>query len=126
MTYQIYYLPKEESEGSRGYTLFDIEYYQKPCEKSGNWYSEISCLPIVEGIALFIKDSVGNKNFDFKEFLRDAHEIQEVRGLLYEYYNNKPRPSDDANDFHYHVFGKALEVMINEFSKKYGLFVNRD
>lgn len=29
MTYQIYYIPRGEQNNNRGYTLFDIEYYQE-------------------------------------------------------------------------------------------------
>lgn len=43
-----------------GYTLFDIEYYQKQSDRSKDWYSEIDCLPVVEGIAYFLKDSFKN------------------------------------------------------------------
>lgn len=126
MTYQIYYSPKGEEKNSRGYTLFDIEYYQKQSDKTKEWYSEIHCLPIVEGIAYFLKDSLNNKDFSFEEFVKESGEIQEIRGLLYERYDNKPKPSTDANHFHYHVFGKILEEKIDKFASKYGLFVNID
>ena len=39
MTYQIYYIPKGEQNNNRGYTLFDIEYYQKQSDRSKDWYS---------------------------------------------------------------------------------------
>lgn len=126
MTYQIYYIPKGEQSNSRGYTLFDIEYYQQKSDKSDEWFSEIDCLPVCEGIAHFMKDTFMNKNSNFENFVKDADKIQEIRGLLYERYNNKPKPSKEANHFHYHIFGKVLEEMINEFSNKYGLFVNVD
>lgn len=29
MTYQIYYMPKNFTRNSRGYTMFDIEYYRQ-------------------------------------------------------------------------------------------------
>lgn len=71
--------------------MFDIEYYQKQSDRSKDWYSEIDCLPLVEGIAYFLKDSFKNKDFIFEDFVKDADEIQEIRGLLYERYNNKPQ-----------------------------------
>jgi hypothetical protein len=134
MTYQIYYIPKGEENNSRGYTLFDIEYYQKQSDKikvcyseiTKDWYSEIHCLPVVEGIAYFLKDAFSDKDFIFEDFVKEAGEIQEIRGLLYERYDNKPKPSTDANHFHYHVFGKVLKEKIEKFANKYGLFVNID
>ena len=113
MTYQIYYIPKGEKNNSRGHTLFDIEYYQEQSDKSKDWYSEIDCLPVVEGIAYFLKDSFKNKDFIFEDFVKDADEIQEIRGLLYERYNNKPQSRIDAHHFHYHIFGKVLKLPIN-------------
>ena len=126
MTYQIYYISKDEQNNSRGYTLFDIEYYQKQSEILKDWYSEIHCLPIVEGIAHFLKDNINNKDFPFEEFVKDADEIQDIRGLLYERYDNKPKSHTDANHFHYHVFGKTLKEKIDKFANKYGLSINID
>lgn len=126
MTYQIYYIPKGEQNNSRGYILFDIEYYQKKSDISKDLYSEIKCLPVVEGIAYFIKDSFNNKDFMIEDFVKDADEIQEIRGLLYERYNNKPKSNTDAHHFHYHIFGKALKEIVDKFADKYGLFVNID
>ena len=126
MTYQIYYIPKGEQNNNKGYTLFDIEYYQKQSDRSKDWYSEIDCLPVVEGFAYFLKDSFKNKDFIFEDFVKDADEIQEIRGLLYECYNNKPQSPIDAHHFHYHIFGKTLKSKIDTFAHKYGLFVNID
>ena len=126
MTYQIYYIPKEEQNNSRGYTLFDIEYYQKQNNNSKDWYSEISCLPIVKGIAYFLKDALNNKDFIFEDFIKESDKIQEIRGLLYEHYNNKPKPHIDAQHFHYQIFGKVLKEKVYTFANKYGLFVNID
>ena len=125
MTYQIYYTTKEE-KNSREYLLFDIEYYLKKVDNSEGWYSEISCLPIVEGISYFIKESLNNKDFNLNEFIDDATGIQEIRGLLYERYDNKPKPKSEASNFHYKIFGKILEGMLNDFANKYGLYINRD
>ena len=118
MTYQIYYIPKGEQNNSRGYTLFDIEYYQNQSDNSKDWYSEIHCLPVVEGIAYFLKDAHNNKEFVFEDFVKESDEIQEIRGLLFERYDNKPKPSIDAQHFHYHVFGKILKEKIYEFANK--------
>lgn len=126
MTYKIYYNPKGEQNNRRGYTLFDIEYYLEQSDKSKDWYSEIHCLPVVEGISYFLKDAFNNKDFIFEDFVKEADEIQEIRGLLYEYYDNRPKSHTDARNFHYHIFGEVLKEMVNTFANKYGLFVNID
>ena len=126
MTYQIYYIPKGEQNNNKGYTLFDIEYYLNQSDNSEDWYSEIHCLPIVKGIAYFLKDVINDKDFIFEDFVKESDEIQEIRGLLYEHYNNKPKSYVDAHHFHYHIFVKVLKEKINTFADKYGLFVNID
>lgn len=126
MTYQIYYTPKGEQDNSRGYILFDIEYYQNQSDRSKDWYSEIHCLPVVEGIAYFLKDAFNNKDFIFEDFVKESGEIQEIRGLLHERYDNKPKSLMGAQHFHYHVFGKILKEKIDKFTDKYGLLVNID
>ena len=126
MTYEIYNIQKEKQNNSKSYTLFKIEYYQKQNNNSKNWYSEISCLPIVEGIAYFLKDVLNNKDFIFEDFVKESDEIQEIRGLLYERYNNTAESHIDANHFHYHIFGNVLKEKVDAFCNKYGLYVNID
>ena len=127
MTYQIYYKPETSAENSRGYVMFDIEYYRKQSQTKDKWFSEISCLPCVEGLTHFLKDKFNEDiNFDIEEFTKVAIEIQEVRGLLYERFNNKPKENKEANHFHYHVFGETLEKLLNNFADKYGLYINKD
>lgn len=122
MTYQIYYTAKD----GRDYVLFDIEYYLKKIDNSEKWHSETHCLPLVKGISYFIKERLNNKDFNFDEFIKDATDIQEIRSLLYEQYNNKPKSKSEASNFHYKIFGKILEGMLNDFANKYGLYINRD
>lgn len=122
MTYQIYYTAKD----GRDYVLFDIEYYLEKVYNSEEWNSEIRCLPLVKGISYFIKERLNNKDFNFDEFIKDATDIQEIRSLLYEQYNNKPKSKSEASNFHYKIFGKILEGMLNDFANKYGLYINRD
>ena len=127
MTYQIYYMPKDFTRNSRVYTMFDIEYYRKQSQTKDKWFSDISCLPCVEGLTHFLKDKFNEDiNFDIEEFTKAAIEIQEVRGLLYERFNNTPRENKEANHFHYHVFGETLEKLLNNFADKYGLYINKD
>lgn len=122
MIYQIYYSPNGEK--NRGYVLFDIEYYLKKLNNSKEWQSEIHCLPLIKGISYFIKEFIKDKYFN--EFIKDATDIQEIRNLLYEQYNNKPKSKSEASNFHYKIFGKILEGMLNDFANKYGLYINRD
>ena len=127
MTYQIYYMPKDFTRNSRGYVMFDIEYYREQSQTKDKWFSDISCLPCVEGLTHFLKDKFNEDiNFDIEEFTKAAIEIQEVRGLLYERFNNTPKENKEANHFHYHVFGETLEKLLNDFANKYKLYINKD
>lgn len=127
MTYQIYYMPKNFTRNSRGYVMFDIEYYREQSQTKDKWFSEIRCLPCVEGLTYFLKDKFNEDiNFDIEEFTNAAIEIQEVRGLLYERFNNKPKEDEESREFHYHIFGKVLEKLLNDFANKYKLYINKD
>lgn len=129
MTYQIYYKPETSAENSRGYVMFDIEYYRKQSQIKDKWFSEIRCLPCVEGNTRFLRDVFEHKidiDFDFEEFIKEGTEIQELRGLLYERFNNKPKEDEESHEFHYHIFGKVLEKLLNDFANKYKLYINKD
>lgn len=127
MTYQIYYKPENSAENSRGYVMFDIEYYREQSQTKDKWFSDISCLPCVEGLTHFLKDKFNEDiNFDIEEFIKEGTVIQELRGLLYERFNNKPKENKEANHFHYHVFRETLEKLLNNFADKYGLYINKD
>lgn len=127
MVYQIYYIPKGAKERSRGVCMFDIEYYMKQHKETENtWYSEIHCLPCVDGLCDFIRDKVGEEGFDFDAFVRDAAEIQEIRGLLYEKHYNRPKEEEEARKFHYDIFGKEIRALFDLFCKQYGLYLNID
>lgn len=130
MIYYLGYTPKDK-QNTRGFVMFDIEYYQKQNEKNKEeWYSEISCLPCVDGITWFLKDKFNEPGFDYEQFIKDAYEIQEVRGLLYEHkwegQDNCPKSPKESNIFHYHIFGKVIEKMFDSFAKKYGLWIGID
>lgn len=127
MVYQIYYTPKDSKNNDRGNVMFDIEYYlSKSKVKNDYWFSELSCLPCVKGMVSFLKDKRNDENFNYDEFVELAEEIQEIRGLLYERYNNRPKPYDEANEFYYKVFGKILEEKLEAFANKYNLYINID
>lgn len=118
MTYRICY---------RDPVMFDIEYNmtQNECNKE-EWYSEVHCLPIIEGLSRFLKDNLNKDGFKFEEFVRDATDIEEVRGLLYEVYDNYPRELEEAREFHYKVFRPILDSMLMGFCDKYGLELEVD
>ena len=126
MTYKIYYIPKGEANYCKDYTMFDIEYYEMPSGKDGEWFSDLLNLPVVTGIACFLRDNLNDKDFNFEEFVKDAEDISWLRGLLHECYDNKPKTSTEAEHFHYHVFRPVLEEKIKAFAKKYGLFIDVD
>ena len=130
MTYYLGYTPRDK-QNTRGFVMFDIEYYKKQDEKNKEeWYSEICCLPCVDGITMFLKDKFNEPGFDYEQFIKDAYEIQEVRGLLYEHrwngQNNRPKSSKDADNFHYHIFRKVIEKLFDDFTKKYEMWINID
>ena len=129
----IYYLgyTSKDQQNTKDVIVFDIEYYKKQSDKDNKlWNSEISCLPCVEGLSIFLKDKLIEPGFNIKQFIEDANKIQEVRGLLYEHewegQNNCPKPFKDADNFHDHIFGKVIENLFDEFTKKYGMWINRD
>lgn len=126
MTYRIYYTPNESSENNKCFCLFEIEYNRKQAENKELWYSEIDCLPIVEGIVHFLKDKRERQDFDYEKFIEEANIIQEIRGLLYESFNNEPKPNDASTQFHYHIFKKVIEEIFDEFAFRYDLSIIRD
>ena len=127
MVYQIYYTPKDSKNNDRDNVMFDIEYYLTKSEvKNDYWFSELSCLSCVKGMVSFLKDKLNDEDFDYDEFIELAEEIQEIRGLLYERYNNRPKPYDEANEFHYNFFDKILEEKVDTFANKYNLYINID
>ena len=130
MVYYLKYTPKDQ-QNSRGVVVFDIEYYKERSDKDEDlWYSEIDCLPCVDGLTIFLKDKFNEPEFDVKQFITDATKIQEVRGLLYENMwegqSNRPKPAEDADNFHYNIFGKVIEKLFEDFTKKYGMWISRD
>ena len=75
MTYQICYTPKDSSENNRAFCLFDIEYYRKQAEDRNLWFSEIHCLPVVDGITRFLKDKRERQDFDYETFIKRIKKV---------------------------------------------------
>ena len=123
MTFNIYYNPVGTINR---YSLFDIEYYLRFVYGPEGVQSEIHCLPMVKGLTYFLKDKFEDKDFDCEEFIKDAEEIQEIRGFLFEKNNNRPKNRNDASYLHKKVFLPKIEDMISKFVEKYNLGVDRD
>ena len=69
----------------------------------------------------------GAVNRLYYEFIKDAYEIQELRGFLWERHDNKPKALKDASDFHYHGFNHEIESIFEVFVRKYdGMNLNVD
>ena len=122
MTYQICYSPSGEK--NRCYILFDIEYYLKKWNSPEGWYSEIDCLPVVEGISYFIKEHLNDKDFNFDEFIEDATYIQEIRGLLPKIFGDGSKQKTSIYIFLHREFEKRLEEMLCYFCDKYNLYIS--
>lgn len=88
MTYRIFYMPKGEANCCNEYTMFDMEYYRVPTGKDGKWFSDLRNIPVVTGIAYFLRDNLNDKDFNFEEFVKDAEDILQLHRLLYECYDN--------------------------------------
>lgn len=117
MTYQIYIGDQNRPRK----VLFDIEYYA--VIEKGVWCSEVHVLPIVEGLWLFFESTKSENNFNHEEFLKDADEISELRGWLYEVNGNKPSLT---TDLHYGERRDYIKHKVYAFASKYGLYVNED
>lgn len=122
MTFQIYC--GEDFTKHRGYTMFDIEYYQYR-NNDELWQSELHVLPCVEGLVRYTLSQKDNPDFNVEEFIADSEVIQELRRWLWEVdgANNKP---DTEGKLHYGERYQYIESLINDYAKKYGCYVSRD
>lgn len=127
MTYNVYFMPKGHTPyNSRGYTLFDIELWlHKSDIKTDKWYTEIRCLPIVEGLTYFLKEKFEENVFNYKEFISDANDIQEIRGFLWTKLDNSSKPYEEAVKFK-NDFRKIVDENLKKFKDKYGLYISED
>lgn len=121
MVYNINYLsPNDKST----HCMFDIEFYlKKSNELLDLWQTELHSLPIIKGIVKFIDEN--RENIDVDEFIKDATEIQELRGWLHEKHLNRLEQIDVARIRHYD-FLKEFDEIIKKFVNKYGLDLNID
>lgn len=123
----IYYI-NYNTNGEK-YTMFDIEYYLKEFNiEKAERLSEIHCSIIPNGYTHFVADKLREEafySFNLEEFIQDVNKIDNLRGLLYEFYNNKPRPLLDAKLF-YNEFGEKIKKILTEFVEKYNLTLEVD
>lgn len=118
MTFQIYW--SDDFTQHRGYTIFDIEYYLTKSDYNDNYYSEIKVLPCVEGLTRYLNSRKNDVNFNLEEFIKDGNEIQELRRWLWEKADN----NDETQ--HYKTRLQHIKNILNNFTKKYNVYLNID
>jgi hypothetical protein len=123
----IYYI-KYNANGEL-YTMFDIEYYLKEFNsEKAEMLSEIHVSIIPNGYTHFVADKLREEafeSFNLEDFIKDVNKINNLRGLLYEWYDNRPRQLSDAKIFH-NEFGDKFKKILTEFVEKYNLSLEVD
>ena len=119
MTFEIYW--GEDFTKQRGWTMFDIEYYQKSTDVPGKYSSELKVLPCAEGLLRFYDHKKDDPEFNKEEFIADCVAIQELRGWFFEVavYTIK-------DESHYGERYKHIKKVIDDFVKKYDVYLNID
>lgn len=120
----IYFINYNSLSDKRTCCMFDIEFYLKRDDDTKLWESELHSLPIVEGLVKFINEN--KDKIDIDEFIKDATEIQELRGCLHEKHDNQLEEYDVAMKRHYNEFFHEFDEKIKKFVNKYGLDLNID
>lgn len=102
-------------------SLFDIEYFRKKSDVSGEYYTDISVLPCAEGLLRFYDHKKDDPEFNKEEFIADCVVIQELRGWLFEVavYTIK-------DESHYGERYKCIKRIIDDFVKKYDVYLRVD
>lgn len=128
MVFQIYF-------GERGMehnVLFDIEVYLKQEERlGGDWQSEIHSSAFGSAFANYFfsvnMQELINKGSYISDMVKDAKELEELRGWLYERANffNTPINMTLASERHKKVVAYVKEK-VYAFADKYNLNVNED
>lgn len=133
MVTRIYYTDKND----KSYCLFDIDYYAKqaniPEEKQWNykeqtWHLEINVCVDPRGIAHFSMDRANEKNL-MEKFIKDAYEISELRGWLWEHHRRDEfyAPFKDIEKIECHSqLSKDFNKIIHDFCTLYGFTTMTD
>ena len=128
MVFQIYF-------GERGMehnVLFDIEVYLNKEERlGGDWYSEIISSSFGSAFTNYFfsvnLQELINKGSYISDMVKDAKELEELRGWLYERadFSNTPINMTLASERHKKVVAYVKEK-VYAFADKYNLNVNED
>lgn len=122
MIIQIYW--DGNSTSDRGYTMFDIEYYQIKADKD-QWQSEIHVVPCIEGLVRYTASHKDSSEFFLYKFIEDCELIGGLRRWLWESDGIHNEPSKD-DKLHYGERYDHIMNTVNEYAEKYGLYVNID
>lgn len=128
MVFQIYF-------GERGMehnVLFDIEVYLNKEERlGGDWYSEIISRAFGSAFTNYffsvnIQELIDKGSY-ISDMVKDAKELEELRGWLYERadFSNTPTNITWASERHKKVVAYVREK-VYAFAEKYNLNVNED
>lgn len=124
----VLYIYKQNEDGGRN-VIFDIEFYLKDDNfRDGRlWYSELHVVTMVKNLLIWYKNNQHNFTEETEqEFFNDIHEIDNLRGWLWEKEKNWAVSSKKADERHYHDFLPKLRKIINDFANKYGFETNED
>lgn len=117
------------NNNSEKYTMFDIEYYLKEFNSGkAEMLSEIHVSIIPNGYTHFVADKLSEEAFDsfnLEDFIQDVNKINNLRGVLCEWYDSCPRLISDAKIYH-SEFGDKIKKILTEFVEKYNLSLEVD
>lgn len=124
----VLYIYKQNEDGGRN-VIFDIEFYLKNDDfREGRlWYSELHVCTMVKNLLIWYKNNQHNFTEETEqEFFNDIHEIDNLRGWLWEKEKNWAVSSEKAEERHYHDFLPKIRKIIGDFADKYGFEINED
>lgn len=124
----VLYIYKQNEDGGRN-VIFDIEFYLKNDDfREGRlWYSELHVCTMVKNLLIWYKNN--QHSFTEKteqEFFNDIHEIDNLRGWLWEKEKNWAVSNEKAEERHYHDFLPKIRKIIGDFADKYGFETSED
>ena len=124
----VLYIYKQNEDGGRN-VIFDIEFYLKDdnFQDGRLWYSELHVVTMVKNLLIWYKNNQHNFTEETEqEFFNDIHEIDNLRGWLWEKEKNWAVSSETARRRHDHDFLPKLRKIVNDFANKYGFETNED
>ena len=124
----VLYIYKQNEDGGRN-VIFDIEFYLKDdnFQDGRLWYSELHVVTMVKNLLIWYKNNQHNFTEEAEqELLNDIHEIDNLRGWLWEKEKNWATSSENARRRHDRDFLPKLRKIVNDFANKYGFEINED